>query len=680
MAADASRSPRNTPDPSASPSSAATAPWNRICASRALASRRLRLARETCAHGRPDPCAALGGAPFPCESASRSSASDQSDSDSVVAGSSTGAESLSATPWRASASSDTAAAVIACVVGRAQQWRRDGAIRAPGYFTSHHRFFGPSVDSREFRVPGTQTISPYHRHAGGSRTKSRAHRWLQVGTRLTHPLESDPRRLTRATYPKRPRTRSFASRARRNLPSAPRGPATRPATRSATCPGTRSRPFPRRSPRPSVPAAPPPRLRALPRDRRATLRLPSTRARGVRSPRAATGDGSSSLSIPHASRPETRNPTTANPPPPREAPARRRRRRTTSRPSFPHLSRDARANRPVVDTNTNRRVSIRIRIATTTLRRTRRRAPSPSRPASKSTNPFATNPSTFDSFATYDSVRVALVDASSNFVSRGARRGVSSRRRRVRGLTRARLRGSTRLVSSPRRRRFPGRRRGGSPSGSPGASRATMARHSPRVDCPGDGRVRVDTLVRWSAPHVRARDDPRGGCRGPSGRGGRSDGAEGGVRDGAGDVAGGDGADLEVALAASKRGGLLRSEFVSTGADATHQLGEHRGRVRPRVGRAEPVPEDAAGGERAGASGGRGGRRRGSVAEVAPGEPGADAHRSSTRRAMCRTRAEKRVDVGARRRQRAGMRTFEPARLHESIGASHLNMEYDEIT
>ena len=98
MAADASRSPRNTPDPSASPSSAATAPWNRICASRALASRRLRLARETCAHGRPDPCAALGGAPFPCRSASRSSASDQSDSDSVVAGSSTGAESLSATP------------------------------------------------------------------------------------------------------------------------------------------------------------------------------------------------------------------------------------------------------------------------------------------------------------------------------------------------------------------------------------------------------------------------------------------------------------------------------------------------------------------------------------------------------------------------------------------------------
>ena len=300
------------------------------------------------------------------------------------------------------------------------------------------------MDSREFRVPGTRTISPYHRHAGGSRTKSRAHRWLQVGTRLTHPLESDLRRLTRATYPKRPRTRSFASRARRNLPSAPRGPATRPATRSATCPGTRSRPFPRRSPRirPRRAASSPPRPSSRsPRD--APSPFDAHAACGPLEPLPVTVH----LPSPYPTRPDRRRET--RPPRTRRRRARRRtrrrRRRTTSRPSFPHLSRDARANRPVVDTNTNRRVSIRILIATTTLRRTRRRAPSPSRPASR--RRFVR-----DGLLAYRrfvrDVRLCPRRSRRRFFElRLARRarGASSRRRRVRG---ARSRASPRVDAS----------------------------------------------------------------------------------------------------------------------------------------------------------------------------------------------------------------------------------------
>ena len=81
-AADASRSDKNTPAPSLPAPSRVSAsfPWYRMEAPRARASLRLRRARAMCAQGRPMPCAALGGAPLPWESDSRSSASDQSDS------------------------------------------------------------------------------------------------------------------------------------------------------------------------------------------------------------------------------------------------------------------------------------------------------------------------------------------------------------------------------------------------------------------------------------------------------------------------------------------------------------------------------------------------------------------------------------------------------------------------
>ena len=534
------------------------------------------------------------------------------------------------------------------------------------------------MDSREFRVPGTRTISPYHRHAGGSRTKIAgaqvAPKWHSAdSSSRIRPAPPDARYLSKTSPyaflrvprspkpPKRPAAPQLVPRRVRRLVREAFAPV--PSALAA-------------DPSPARAASSPPRPSSRsPRD--APSPFDAHAACGP--PRAATGDGSSSLSIPHASRPEreTRPPRTRR----RRAGAAdraRRRRRTTSRPSFPHLSRDARANRPVVDTNTNRRVSIRILIATTTLRRTRRRAPSPSRPASRRRS-FATI--SYRRFVR--DVRLCPRRSRRRFFELRLARRALRRLLAPSSRSRARSRASPRVDAS-RSSSAPSPVSRASPRGLRPADRPARAARRWRDTPPSGLSGRWTSARRHSramvcAPSVRA-GRSRGERRGPSGRGGRSDGAEGGVRDGAGDVAGGDGADLEVALAASKRGGLLRSEFVSTGADATHQLGEHRGRVRPRVGRAEPVPEDAAGGERAGASGGRGGRRRGSVAEVAPGEPGADAHRSRTRRAMCRTRAEKRVDVGARRRRQTGMRTFEPARLHESIGASHLNMEYDEIT
>ena len=155
MAADASRSPRNTPSGAGASSAsstlaASTSPWNRISARARLASRRSLRALETCAHGRPAPCDALGGAPLPDASASRSSASDQSDSDAVssadsgarlAARVSTGARR---TPARASASSEGAGAESNAVMvasPRGERWRgsaRTSKISTPERMSDRH--------------------------------------------------------------------------------------------------------------------------------------------------------------------------------------------------------------------------------------------------------------------------------------------------------------------------------------------------------------------------------------------------------------------------------------------------------------------------------------------------------------------------------------------------------------